>query len=627
MLFLRLPFHLRTVMVGLVAAVLIAALVPMSASAEEGQKVTQIVITGNDNINKDAIESVIKLSVGSQYDKNAVEQDRRAIDALGYFSAVSTRTEDTPEGVRVIYDVVENLVVRQIELTGLGPISQDTILNLMRTKPGQVLNYSTLNMDIDAIQNYYREEGYVAFVTEDVGIDRETGLLSIPLLVNTVHSVQIVGNKKTKTQVFLREMKTKPGTVFNRKTLRDDIARIYNLDVLEDIHSPKIEPNTIGSVDITIPVTERRTGNLGIGIGYSSRSKLVGRVELTETNFRGRGQGLTLLWETGTSGGLGGSGSYEIGFTEPWIDKHNTSLSINVFNKLLYRFSSSLFGTTTTDDQVKNYNERRKGARVGLSRPLNDFTRAFVMLRGETVDTSTLDISRFAPSDVNRFVAQNGPVRSATVRLVHNTRDFDRDPADGWFRSVSLEAGTSDVLEEFTELDTETPTTYPNGLTIGNTTIKGPFQKLEVDVRRYMSSGGRKVTPTDKRNVLAFRFHAGFSSGDLPFFEQFFVGGSETLRGYREDRFWGTKMAFASAEYRKPVSQGLTGVLFVDAGDAWDAPRSYSIGDKLEQHEGFSPSVGGGIGLRVSTPVGNLRFDYGIGSEGGRTHFSIGQAF
>jgi outer membrane protein insertion porin family len=601
----------------------ILALQPGPVVADDGLKVTQVVITGNQNINKETIENVIKLAAGSQFSDDAVNKDKSAINGLGYFSAVSVRTEDTTEGKRVIYDVSENPLVKDIDIVGSGPISKDDLLTLMRTKPGQVLNVPALNLDVEAIQNRYRDDGYVAYVTEDIGIDRETGVLTIPILIHTIESIDIVGNKKTKKYVFLREMKTKPGMVFNKTTLRDDIARIYNLDILEDIQAPKIEPGSaIGKVAIAIPVTEKQTGNVGLGVGYSSKSKLVGRAEITETNFRGRGEGLTLLWETGTSGGLGGSSSYEIGFHEPWIDKKNTSLSVNVFNKLLYRFSSSVFDNSGSDD---SYNERRKGASLGLSRPLTEMTRAFFTIRGETVETSPADISRLSSSDVNRFVAQNGPVQSGTFRLVNNTTDFHKDPAVGWYRAISLEVGNANVTEKFTQPDSNS--NLANGLGIGETSVSGPFEKLQLDFRRYFSKGGRKTAPTDKRNTLALRFLGGISSGDLPFFEQYFVGGSDTLRGYREDRFWGNKMLILSAEYRRPVTQGLTGVIFVDVGDAWGAPKTYSVGDNLAQHNGFTPRVGAGVGIRVNTPIGNLRFDYGMGSEGARTHFSIGQAF
>ena len=107
---------------------------------------------------------------------------------------------------------------------------------------------------------------------------------------------------------------------------------------------------------------------------------------------------------------------------------------------------------------------------------------------------------------------------------------------------------------------------------------------------------------------------------------------AKALRGYPEDRFWGRNMFLLSAEYRRPLAQALTGVLFVDVGDAWNAPEAYQIADptlqnRFRQHNSFEPQAAAGIGLRVTTPIGPIRLDYGYGSEGGRLHFSIGHSF
>ena len=109
------------------------------------------------------------------------------------------------------------------------------------------------------------------------------------------------------------------------------------------------------------------------------------------------------------------------------------------------------------------------------------------------------------------------------------------------------------------------------------TTFLGGFEKTSVDVRRYFSKGGRKLKLDDKRTTLAVRVLGGVATGKLPFFEQFFVGGADSLRGYREDRFWGNKELLASVELRKPIAHGVSGVLFADYGDAWGASTDFNI--------------------------------------------------
>jgi len=109
-------------------------------------------------------------------------------------------------------------------------------------------------------------------------------------------------------------------------------------------------------------VVDKKTGQVSVGLGYSSRQRLVGQARLAETNFRGKGQGLNLLWEQGNGDAVGGGASYELGFYEPWMDKRHTSLSLTAFNKITYRFNSGVFNSSTfADDQT--YNERHKAER------------------------------------------------------------------------------------------------------------------------------------------------------------------------------------------------------------------------------------------------------------------------
>lgn len=615
----RLRFVLLSILIGLAAGVW------SPLSAQEVRKVVEVAVTGNQNINTETIQNVITLKAEDDYTEQAVEKDKAAIMSLGYFNAVTVHKDDATGGVKITYEVTENPKVLDIKIAGCDPMTPDKILAVMKTKPGLVLNTTTLNQDIEAIQTLYGEEGYIAYVTEDIGVDAKTGILTVPILVHKVETIEISGNKKTKDYVFLREMKTKPGMVFNRKVLNDDMLKIFNLDILEDIKQYDIAPGSeIGQVRIIVPVVEKKTGQVSVGFGYSSAQRLVGQARLSETNFKGRGQGVNLLWEQGTSNAVGGNASYELGFFEPWIDKNHTSLNVSGFNKVLYRFSSGIFGSTSLDNN-SNYNERHTGGDLTLSRPVTEKTRAFLGSRFEHVKT---DPSLLQGTGDLYKIAQMGDVTGGSLRWVNNTRDFDLDPAMGTYQGLSIEFGAVDAVR-FGRVDNpnKKESTDPQYL-YPKIPFKGAYTKGSIDVRFYFSRKGRKIKPQDKRTTMAMRLRCGVATGKLPFFEQFFVGGSESLRGYQEDRFWGTKMILASIELRKPIAQSIAGVLFADYGDAWGAPNYFIIDtNDLQQSESFSGHFGVGVGMRVSTPIGHLRLDYGIGSEGGRTHFSMGQAF
>jgi outer membrane protein insertion porin family len=596
--------------VALVLTVLL--LTPALAIAQERQ-ITEIKIVGNEHISTDAIMAVVALKPGTAYSEQVVEKARQAIKSMGYFVSVIAGQENIGPNTTVVFSVEENPIVKGINITGNTVVSQEKLRSLMRTSIGSVLNEGTFEQDLTSIERYYSSQGYIATVNESVGIDPKTGILNIPVQEERVEDIRVTGNKKTKTNVILREMNLKKGDVFNFNTLSADLRRIYDLEIFDrEIAEPyKLENGTqVGkTVIITLPVKEKKTGEVSVGAGYSAAQRLVGKATLTENNLRGMAETLRLSWEQSESNGP----SYEASFFEPWIDKKHTSLNLDLYDRLIYRFTSDIFGGSGTG--INDYDERRKGGSLTLGRPLDKVDRGFLTFRSESVRTGIN--SSASP------IASNGDVTSGQFRVTRDLRDSTTDPLTGRYISLLTEVGTAGFTQE-----TGLPTS-------------SIFTKYSGEYRQYFSKGG---TPklNERRPVLAVRAMAGSVDGNVPFFEQYFVGGADTLRGYKEDRFWGKNMFTASVEPRFPIAPSLTGVLFCDVGDAWggndvfiNPNNPYTSKDTslttllhdLPQHENFEPRVGYGLGVRVVTPFGPIRLDYGFGSEGSRAHFSIGHAF
>ena len=285
-----------------------------------GPVISEVVVIGNQNINRDPILDTVSLKPGTPFRREQMLRDRAAIEAMGFFDNVAAREEETPAGLRVTFEVVENPVVKTIQFSGNTVLSAEQLKEAMRTKEGQVFNNNTfLDQDLAAIEDAYRRLGYLAIVTADADLDSDTGMLSLPILEFRVNRIRFTGLSKTKPIVFRRVMNLKEGELFNDQTLQKDLARIYELDILDvekaefPVREPSSEP---GYVDITIPVHEKKTGNINVGLGYSSLQKVVGRVEIYETNFRGLGQGVNALYEVS---GAGRGGSYELGYFDPFF--------------------------------------------------------------------------------------------------------------------------------------------------------------------------------------------------------------------------------------------------------------------------------------------------------------------
>ena len=413
-------------------------------------RVSRITIIGNANINGDAIRAVITqagLRLGDAYTAGLADAARDAVKGMGYFNGdVGIAAEPDPAGgVDVAFTVKENPVVKTIKFTANTPTGEPTIpaatlKSKMTTQEGKVLNTNVLVRDLDGLFNhqtgYVRSQGYIFDVSSDINIDPLTGVLTIPLVEAHINSITVKGNKRTKTQVVTRELRSQVGDVLDEHKLQRDLTRVYNLGLFDEVGPFDENSTDVGKVDILVPVAEKRSGQVSVGVGYSSTSKLVGRAELAENNFRGLGERVSLQWEVG---GINSQSSLELGFFEPYLDKKHTSLDVDVYDKAVYRFNSGQFqsGTNVTGND-NTYLERRKGGVVGVNRSINDYLTAGLTLRGEDVSTDNVTLLT-----QDQFIRQNGTVFGLGGRAIFSNRDNENAPAAGGFRSFSYEVVTA----------------------------------------------------------------------------------------------------------------------------------------------------------------------------------------
>jgi outer membrane protein insertion porin family len=595
-------------------------------------RISRISIVGNQNINDASIRSVITnagLHLGDAYTQANAAAARDAVKAMGYFNGDIglTGAADPAGGVDITFTVKENPIVKTIKFTANTPDGEpiipsgnlkpsDKLKSLMTTKEGQVLNTTILVRDLDSLFNhtnsYAYQQGYIIDVSSDINIDPLTGVLTIPLVEAHINSIKITGLKKTKPVVVTRELHSQVGDVLDEKKLQKDLTRVYNLGLFDEVGPFEPSSTDVGKVDITIPVTEKRSGQVSVGVGYSSTQKLVGQAQLAENNFRGLGERVSIQWQVG---GVDSQSSLELGFFEPYLDKHHTSLDVDLYNKAVYRFDSGSLtgGSTDTTGNTNTYIERHKGGTVAIQRPYGDNFTVGITGRSESVSTDD-----FTVSTSDQYIRQKGTVTGLGVRGILSNRDNEVAPAAGGLTSVSYEF----VSASTQPADSQAVSPLPPG--------REYFGKLGIDVRRYISlQGPRKPGNFNQpKRVLATRLLIGTTDKNVPFFEQYFLGGADSLRGYDQDRYWGSNLALFQAELRVPVGKdnNFQGVLLFDGGDAWNS--IYQV-QGLQQHTAFKLETDYGVGIRLVTPIGPIRLDYAIPSGGGsgRTQFSIGQSF
>jgi outer membrane protein insertion porin family len=354
---------------------------------------------------------------------------------------------------------------------------------------------------------------------------------------------------------------------------------------------------------------------------------------LQENNFRGEGEKAAISVE------LFGRTSYDLSWSEPYWDEKDTSVEVNLFDTERRRRFSGGVAVSLGDDK---FDERRSGGSLRFSRPLDTEKRkrGSVTFRTEKVSSSSYQGLRTLAS-----VQTAGAVSPASTNWWQQTSYAPNDNANlyrdtpgpgdtlgpvvvaapihpgGRLSSIALGYST-DFRDSrlnaprgtYTSLTTE----FAGALLGGDE----DFTKVQAEHRRYYPVRGGK-------DVIAFRLQAGFSLGDIPLFESYSVGGANSLRGYEEDRFRGERMFLGSAEYRHPINDNLSLVGFVDVGDAFGGnfPTVIPGFNLPSEDQSLQAHVGAGVGMRVKTPLGPLRLDFGWGDDGNQAHFSFGQAF
>ncbi|MFH1062592.1 MAG: outer membrane protein assembly factor BamA [Candidatus Omnitrophota bacterium] len=466
----------------------------------------------------------------------------------------------------------------------------------------QVYSENKLRGDISKIQSHYFDAGYIASsVKADTMLNSETGHVDVAYNISEgkigyLDKINIKGNLRTKDVIIRREMRLFPGDRYNGEKLRRSRQRLYNLGYFEEVSfNTEEEPSTLpDKYDLDIFVKESKTGEFSFGAGYSSVDKFIGFVDLTQQNFdifnfptfTGAGQKLRLRMEFGSE-----KKDYELSFVEPWLLGYPLATGFNVFSR-----------TRNWD----KYDEKRIGGNLFVSKELGEY-----WLNKWTYRFESIRISDIEDDASNEIKAEDGKnyISGIQTDIIHDTRDNIYNPRTGAYNQLSTE--------------------YAGGSLGG-----------DKDFIRYETKNN-KYFPIGKDGVLDLQGSLGMveafgDSIDVPVYERFYAGGANTIRGYKErrigpegergDPIGGRLRAIFNAEYTHKLTNNLKWAFFYDIGNVWANNQEFSW-DKLK----LKASIG--TGIRVKTPLGPIRLDYGYalnpkeGDSKGRFHFAMSHEF
>jgi len=581
-------------------------------------KIKQIYVEGNQSFSDKTILKLMRtrrdtLFTSGLYREEILDLDLERITSFyqqdGFLDVQVTFEESFgPEKKRMYITIKieegKQYLVGEIKIRGRVIFPEGRIRERLVMKPDDIFNKDELKYDIANVQSFYFEKGYIsAEVDVDTILNEKTGKLDLIYKIAEnelayIDKIKIRGNTKSRDIVIRRELRCYPGEAFDGKKLKRSKERLYNLAFFQEISydtEPTKYPNR---KDLIVNVKEAKTGEFAFGAGFSSVERFVGFVEIAQRNFditnwhtfTGAGQDLRAKAEFGTS-----RREYDLSFTEPWIFGYPLSFGIDLYSRVHERS-----GTTGY-----SYDEERQGGDIRLGKEFSEFVRANLMYKIENVDIE--NVADDASDDLRNEVGEN-TISSLLLGLTRDSRDNIYNPSKGLVLSGSGEVagGPLGADKDFFRI-------------IGTVDFYKTLTRRLLLELKLVAAGADSYDDTDV----------------LPIYERFYAGGTNTIRGFKErtvgpkdvsgEPVGGESALYGTCELTYPLFKLIKVATFYDFGNAWEKIGDFASG-------GFKYSVG--LGVRVKTPMGPVKLDYGYPlkvaageEEEGRFHFSMTRGF
>ncbi|MBX2992528.1 MAG: BamA/TamA family outer membrane protein [Bacteroidetes bacterium] len=484
-------------------------------------------------------------------------------------------------------DEGKRTILGSIALQGNQQFSPEEILRLFDLKVGDPLEETILESDLDILLGRYERIGFpfVQCHVENIRLHsgNETDTLDIELKIDegskvAIDEIRVEGNTETNPSVVVRETRIGPGEVYNRAKVNAIKARLNRLSIFSDVSDPElyVRNNTSG---LLIKVKEGSTNTFDGVIGYIPGSGIdqsgyvTGLVSVSMRNLFGTGRKLSFKWarEDRFSQELG------VRYLEPWI----LGLPANIGGGFLQRQQDTSYVRRVVD------------------------LKAELMISEELSVAGLFNSEKVIPSAGDSLFVRvfESTITSVGAELVYDTRDDAFSPVSGARYRTDYQYGRKRI----SRIPAILQNTIPARVTV---------QRFTLDMDFFLS--------TFSRQVLAVGIHGRELRSARPEEgEMFRLGGSRSLRGFRENQFLGSRLTWSNTEYRFLLARRSFFYGFVDAGYYF---RPEEIDRLIPKAEGFR--YGYGIGIQLETGIGVLAVSFAIGSDNpsfgnGKIHFGL----
>ena len=586
---------------------------PIAFEVHEGPRVTVVEfdITGSAEIPADELLERVKLRPGrwfaTHFRADLLDADVRALrtylQTKGFSEAVvgppRLDWSDDQSEVRIAVPVIEGprFRVGEIVVEGASLLAPAEIRKVVSLSPGSPWDSGRADEDAREIDRLYRRHG--AYGTEVTVETRHAGgVVDVTYRIvegpqTRIGRVLVSGALLTREDVIRERLPFEAGDLLDPDRLVRGGSQLTDLGVFERVDVEPLDPPATPFVDVEVTVRERKPWRFEFGVGYATDEGARGFAEIGYDNLFGTGRSLRLRQKLNVGGDVSALGARtDLIYGEPWA----LGTTWDGEARLFWEYREAL-----------GYNFERAGLNFTLA---GDLWRERVRgLRGSTW-YRFYQIRRF---DINPDLADStivpGRNRVASVAgaLTWDRRDAPLDPHRGSLHFASFETAAE-----------------PLGGDVN-------FLKGRLETSWIFSWPPPTVLALAARLGLATPFG---DSAELPIEDRFYAGGANTVRGYREQRvgpldedgnpIGGNAQVVLNAEWRFPIWRILGGALFVDAGAVTSEVRQLAVNE-------FRVGVGGG--LRLNTPVGPLRVDFGYaltpipGENRFQVYFALGNPF
>jgi len=550
---------------------------------EEKLIVEEISIQGNCTFSKQELLKQIKTKPKLPFNQEVWEEDIRSILRFYQNSGfLFTRIEqdlkikDSRVKIKIIIDETYVIPVGKIELSGNHAFPTSSILKRMETKKDRIFKRETFEEDLQAILSLYENNGYPYCRVEPQNFQVDKGRLNFSLKVVEgprvrIAKVEVVGNELTKDYVIRREMGIREGEFYCQERIDQAKKRLEELGIFKKVGEVEATLDKKEEmVTLTVPIEEGRVNTLRGGLSISPEGRGInGEFDLDAKNLMGTGRRGKVKWSrisTSTT-------RFKIGFEEPWLFKRPYTLKAELFQSI--------------EDSTYTFRE----GMIYLSLPLSQDLSLVGGWGKEQV------LGRVGRGNIYPSIKTKGILGVRWKRT-----DSVRNPSQGLDYDLSFEVGRK---------KSQLPSSKVETMGIG---------KLRYDLANYL--------PLPTHHVFALLIHGRkcfYPEEEVPISEQFRIGGATSLRGYREEQFYGTDLLWFNLEYRILFLLHSRIFMFFDLGHLEAGGMRISILTRRAWKLGY------GAGLRLSSRLGMVSLSYGLGEGdgilGGKLHLSLENEF